>query len=722
MRCLVVILAVSTFVTSVLVAAPPRATRAHYLILEIDRDDVITVVSAEEVVMTADIAQATDESVMFDRTERKARNRVDIVVRDEHRQRLFSTNVHVERYRRAEFHGSNDIEGQWLELEKAVFVVRVPARGNERTIELSPRASRRVTHLDLQALPRGPQRDVAPLVLNDGTGNAANRVDILVIGDGYTSAEAAKFQSDTSALMDQFFSIVPYSTYRNYVNVSSYFVPSPQSGADHPYCADGGPDPLEGTFVNTAFDASYCSGGIQRLLDVNPTKLFQAAAAVPDWDQIVVIVNDPMYGGAGGGYSVVSTNQFGVGIVQHEYAHSFSDLADEYTSPYPGFPSCSDLAGQGPACEVNVTNQTSRASIKWNAWIAPSTPVPTPSSYTTQMGLFQGARYSTTAYYRPRDNCAMNSLSASFCAVCAQAYILKLYDGWGGSPASGVDMIEPGSESPSHTTVRTGFIGEAMTFSATILQPVGGPPAAIQWYVDGAPVSGATAASFQWTPTSGGTHTVQVWVRDATTLVHPNYAGSSLQSTRIWSVDVSSTPPPANFVAHAGTGSVLLSWSVVGGASGYEIARAAAGGGFVTIATIAGTVYQDTTVSSNAGYIYKVRAVGGPYCAPDLVVVFTATDDPLQPGTRVKAVHLTELRTAIQAARTTAGIGPATYSRSVAPGTIVNASDVMEMRHAINAARTAAGAHNLAFTDAVLSSRSSLIKSVHIIDLRGALR
>ena len=139
-----------------------------------------------------------------------------------------------------------------------------------------------------------------------------------------------------------------------------------------------------------------------RLLVVNTSKVLAAAAAMPDWDEIMVIVNDPTYGGSGGSLAVISTNGAAVQVAQHEYGHTFSRLADEYTTPFPGYPACSDMSG--PACEPNVTDQTSRALIKWFPWIDAGTPIPTPNqtAYRRVVGLFQGARYLGTGMYRPK--------------------------------------------------------------------------------------------------------------------------------------------------------------------------------------------------------------------------------------------------------------------------------------------------------------------------------
>ena len=65
-------------------------------------------------------------------------------------------------------------------------------------------------------------------------------------------------------------------------------------------------------------------------------------------------------------------------IVMHEFGHSFTGLADEYTTPYPGFPPCSDT-GATPNCEANVTNQTNAAQVKWRDWFSNGIAIPTPA-------------------------------------------------------------------------------------------------------------------------------------------------------------------------------------------------------------------------------------------------------------------------------------------------------------------------------------------------------
>ena len=268
--------------------------------------------------------------------------------------------------------------------------------------------------------------------------------------------------------------------------------------------------------------------------------MLAAAAAAADWDHILVLVNDPTYGGSGGSVAVLSTHPSAVNIAQHEYGHSFTGLADEYSTAFPGYPICSDVTS--PHCEANVTDQTNRSSIKWNDWIAASTPLPTPATtmYTSTVGLFEGARFFDTGMFRPRQNCLMRALGQPFCEICTQEYVFQLYRGGWGVPASGIDLIEPGTEQPTPGFVSIPVSG-SQAFSVGTLKPTGGS-IATSWLVDGAAVPGATGSSFNYTPSAQGSHRVEVKVRDTTGLVRDEAgAGVSVESSRTWTAGVGQT-------------------------------------------------------------------------------------------------------------------------------------------------------------------------------------
>jgi Bacterial Ig-like domain (group 3)/FG-GAP-like repeat len=88
--------------------------------------------------------------------------------------------------------------------------------------------------------------------------------------------------------------------------------------------------------------------------------------------------------------------------------------------------------------------------------------------------------------------------------------------------------------------------------------------------------------------------------------------------------------------------------------------------------------------------------------------------------TRIKPQHITELQNAINGYRVAAGL-PATPFASVATGTPVTAANLNALRTAIGEACTALG-NPVAFTDPTITPGVTLIRAIHLRELRDALR
>ncbi|MGZ8829652.1 MAG: hypothetical protein ACXW2Q_04670 [Thermoanaerobaculia bacterium] len=102
----------------------------------------------------------------------------------------------------------------------------------------------------------------------------------------------------------------------------------------------------------------------------------------------------------------------------------------------------------------------------------------------------------------------------------------------------------------------------------------------------------------------------------------------------------------------------------------------------------------------------------------------TLTDDPLVTGTTtVKAIHLTELRTAANALRASAGLGPITFTDpSAGPATTIRKVHIEELRSAVLTARAILGLPTLSFADAPLTAGTTPVKALHFQQLRDALK
>ena len=244
-------------------------------------------------------------------------------------------------------------------------------------------------------------------------GDPSNRINIVIVGDGYTESELAnKFRSDAYMLVEYLFTSgkisEPFNSYSDYFNVYSIDIASAQSGADQP---------LDGISVDTALNASFSwGGGVERLLSIDPNLANEAVSAAFEGTNIsadmkICIVNTTKYGGAGGEWAVsYSTDNYDIAL--HEIGHSYADLADEYYSPDEKY------SGVEPS-EVNVT--TDKSGEKWAQWLGYD------DGTLGEIGAFEGGRYYEHGIWRPTENSKMNGLDNPFDAIAQEAFVLKFY-------------------------------------------------------------------------------------------------------------------------------------------------------------------------------------------------------------------------------------------------------------------------------------------------------
>jgi hypothetical protein len=261
---------------------------------------------------------------------------------------------------------------------------------------------------------------------------------------------------------------------------------------------------------------------------------------MPEYDLVSVVVNDTEYGGSGGDLLITSMNSSSREIAAHELGHTFAALGDEYSDPYPGWV---------PYEMPNVTQQTNRNLIKWASWILGSTPIPTPdtSPYASVVGLFEGAEYQTTGWYRPQHICKMRTLGYPYCRVCAEALVKAIYT-----------KVRPIiSNVPATNTPTTLANSQFVTFSVATPQPIG-LNLNIQWFTNNAACAGATNSSFTiYTATLPfGSNQVSVQVTDTNPAVRTD-PDQLLKDRRSWQVQILS--PHLDYQRLPG--GIALSWT-----------------------------------------------------------------------------------------------------------------------------------------------------------------
>lgn len=292
-------------------------------------------------------------------------------------------------------------------------------------------------------------------------GPPTTKVDLVLIGDGYTAGEMEKLRGDADRLLARLFDTEPFRSRKSDFNVRLIELPTAESGVNRPHLDH---------FRRTPVGAEYNIFGSERyLLTLDNRRLRDILSAAP-YEFLEILVNEKQYGG-GGIFNFQATTAvdtaFAEYVFVHEFGHHFAGLADEYyMSPvaYTEFP-----ADRPEPWEPNVTALRDPAKLKWRDLVEPGTPIPTEwdkeaweakarafldrrlelirrrapeaefdalfreqqaidapmlagMKYAGEVGAFEGAAYQAKGLYRPQTDCIMFTRDdVGFCAVCRRA-------------------------------------------------------------------------------------------------------------------------------------------------------------------------------------------------------------------------------------------------------------------------------------------------------------
>jgi IgA Peptidase M64 len=305
-----------------------------------------------------------------------------------------------------------------------------------------------------------------PLLKLEQNGPSAEKVDFLILGDGYTATERGKFEKDARRLMDILFSVSPFKERRRDFNVWGLCPPAAESGISRP---------STGVHRRSPVGATYDAFGSERYVLTFENRALRDIAAFAPYEFMEILTNTRTYGGGGifGLYSTVAADSLWAPyIFVHEFGHHFAALADEY---YTSDVAYEPAAERVEPWEPNVTAHPE--SLKWKDLVAPGTPVPTPWSkaefekhaaeiqkrrreiraqnrpeeemdalfleqratetallgaepYAGKVGAFEGANYEARGYFRPQADCIMFTRNeVPFCQVCQRGIerVIDLY-------------------------------------------------------------------------------------------------------------------------------------------------------------------------------------------------------------------------------------------------------------------------------------------------------
>lgn len=264
------------------------------------------------------------------------------------------------------------------------------------------------------------------------SGNTGSKFDLVIIGDGFAAGnDQTTFNNFVNnIIMQGVFQNGPVWESLNAFNIYRVNLVSAQSGVTQ-VDTNG----VVTTARNTALDYHFSGVWKRCWMEYGPntsTNLNTVLnASVPGWDYVFIVLNEPGFGGCGGGNQLAITSGVGWTVGAHELGHMIGGLADEYCG--------NGSFTMGEPGAVNVTINTNRSTLKWREYVNPNTPLPTGSnaragsgcapfnqgtaptgwSDSDDAGLFEGAAGSfDDGIYRPVINCRMNGNSPPFCPVC----------------------------------------------------------------------------------------------------------------------------------------------------------------------------------------------------------------------------------------------------------------------------------------------------------------
>ncbi len=250
-------------------------------------------------------------------------------------------------------------------------------------------------------------------ILNNG--KPEEKVDIVILAEGYTAGEMNKFREDANRVTQYLFEEEPFKSEKGKFNVTAVLTPSLESGTDVPG---------EHIYKNTCFNSSFYTFDLARYLTVSDMKPVLDAAATVPYDQIYILVNTTRYGG-GGFYNFVTVctagNDLTKEVFVHEFGHGFAGLGDEYYNSKVAYEDFYNLKIE--PWEPNLTTLVDFKS-KWEKMVPPGVEIPTPRSpeNSKTVGVYEGGGYMTKGVYSPYIDCRMKSNDAkTFCPVCIEA-------------------------------------------------------------------------------------------------------------------------------------------------------------------------------------------------------------------------------------------------------------------------------------------------------------
>lgn len=317
---------------------------------------------------------------------------------------------------------------EWQRAEKAV------AEGKyEAAVSIYQQIARRFSNTGFGTAAAARTAETAFLGWADvnRNGPSKNRVDVVVMGDGYRLNDQNEFDDVAKSVVDVFRRHKVFGEYFAYHNFLRANLRSKDQGVSG-----------FGRAKETAL-GGFVTGAVQGQVGVEHGKCMDMLRLLPEQDGIMIaIVKAGSMGTGGGGVAAIGGRADDTLV--HEWGHAFAGLSDEYST----------FTGHRGAVRntVNISNTDDPKQVPWRHWIEAGVP---------GIGVHRGGDGRIKGAWKPTAGpCTMEG-GTIFCEVCREALVLNIY-----RFADPIDACEPEAGKKEPILSR----GE-VTFAVTLLEP-----------------------------------------------------------------------------------------------------------------------------------------------------------------------------------------------------------------------------------------------------------
>ncbi|MCA8977454.1 MAG: hypothetical protein KDC98_22215 [Planctomycetes bacterium] len=228
-------------------------------------------------------------------------------------------------------------------------------------------------------------------------GESNNRVDVVVMGDGFGLDDQNEFEDIAKSVVDVFQKdklLAEYFTYHNFIRVNLVSKDQGVTGF--------------GRTKDTAL-GGYIAGKVQGQVGVDQGKAKAMLNMLEEHDGYAIAIVKAGSSGTGGG-GIAAVGGRADDTLVHEWGHAFGGLSDEY-STFTGHRG-------SPRNTINVSITDDEKQVPWKHFVEAGYP---------GVGAYRGADGRIKGAWKPTSGgCRMES-GNRFCPICTERMVLQIY-------------------------------------------------------------------------------------------------------------------------------------------------------------------------------------------------------------------------------------------------------------------------------------------------------